>query len=100
MEASQLALDAFVKIARHGISGVAVLDEVGQIIGNISADDFKDIGYDASMFTKIYRTCAQFIELREYGRAVPKLVCVSPDTSLKQTLEILTTRKVMIPIVC
>lgn len=80
-------LQAFLKIYSSNISGVAVNNGEGKLIGNISISDLKDIGSEADKFSKLFIEVKKFIQSRDYGKKVPNLVFVTPTKSIKELLQ-------------
>jgi len=60
--ADDWALDAFQLIKVGGVSGVAVIDEEGQLIGNLSAKDIKRISSSGRMYERLFGPVREFIE--------------------------------------
>jgi len=83
---SRRVLDAFLQMDAIGITGVAITDDEDRIIGNISISDLKDIGSSAENFRKVYLDCGTFIEQRETGVSVPKLIWANRKSSIKEVL--------------
>jgi len=79
-------LDAFLAIYNQRVSGTAVLDNTGRIIGNISISDLKDIGFAAGMFRKLYQNVGSFLERKVEGQDVPKLVWTYSSSPLRDVL--------------
>jgi len=79
-------LDSFLKIYNYNISCVGVIDEEGKLIGNISITDFKDIGFSAGMFQKMFITNSQFLNRKIEGQDLPHLIWCYPKTSLRDVL--------------
>jgi len=69
-----------------GITGIAITNDEDRIIGNISISDLKDIGSSAANFKKLYLDCGTFIEQRETGVNVPKLIWANRRSSIKEVL--------------
>jgi len=56
------AIVAFQKMIDHKVYGVAVLDEKGMLIENISMRDLKAIAADCACFWRLYQTVRSFLE--------------------------------------
>jgi CBS domain-containing protein len=81
-------VDAFMKMYNQDVSGVAVLDNMGSVVGNISVSDLKEIGYNGGMFKKLYGTVKEFLNRKTYvGLHVPILVWVDRYDTIKKVLE-------------
>jgi len=83
---SRRVLDAFLQMDAIGITGIAITNDEDRIIGNISISDLKDIGSSAANFKKLYLDCGTFIEQRETGVNVPKLIWANRRSSIKEVL--------------
>jgi len=57
------AIDAFITMHQKRISGVAVIDDDGVIVGNISASDLKAIGYDGTLIARLFYPVSEFLRL-------------------------------------
>jgi len=85
--------DAFKKMKENRISGVAVVNEKDEIVGNISASDLKVIGYDKKLFTKLFLTVEKYLELIPQNDSIPGPICVNPSTTFEELLtKIVQTR--------
>jgi len=87
-------VDAFLKIYTHDISAVGVVDTNGKIIGNVSVTDFKDIGFSAGMFKKLFITIDKFLDRKIEGQNIPKLVWAYKTTHLNDVLYKLRSNRV------
>jgi len=58
---SDMARDAFQKMKDKHISGVAVLNKTGSLVGNISASDIKLLGHSLEWFDTLGGTCAEYL---------------------------------------
>jgi len=63
VELKDRAIDAFITMHEKRISGVAVVNESGTIVGNISASDLKAIGYDGELLTRLFYPVSEFLRL-------------------------------------
>jgi len=59
---SSTVRDAFAKMDDQKVSGVAVINDKGVIIGSISHTDLRSMGYDMSFFGLLAGSCQKFIE--------------------------------------
>jgi len=83
--------DAFIKMREERISGVAVVNDSGRVVGNISASDIKVIGIDAQLIKKLFQPISEVIGLLQ-GKLNP--VTISTNTSLGQLFHIFTREKI------
>jgi len=82
--------DAFVKINSLKISGVAVLNSDGKLVGNISASDIKLIGLDASLFAKMELPISSVI-FKINTKTTP--VSVTPQSTIAQVFNMFNVEK-------
>jgi len=80
-------LHAFIRMDDVGVSGVAVTDDGNKVIGNISTTDIKDIGGNLENFRKLYMDCGTFINQKEQGKDIPRLLYVHRDQSIRDVLD-------------
>jgi len=57
------AIDAFQVIWNNAISAVAVVDDDGVLVGNISVSDLKLIGYDATLISRLFYPIREFLKV-------------------------------------
>jgi predicted transcriptional regulator len=81
------ALDAFMAMWREGLSGAAVVDKHGKILGNLSIDDVKDIDHDAASFEKMFESCGAYIRHKLYGASVAKLISVDSSAHVRDVIQ-------------
>lgn len=62
------ALVAFEKIAKARVQGVAVVDDKGLLVSNISASDLRLIESEGSSLSVLYNSCSDFIQLAHGGQ--------------------------------
>jgi len=58
-----VTLEAFKKIAEESVSGVGVVDDNGNIIGNVSATDLKLIGHNGELLSLLQSPVESFLEV-------------------------------------
>lgn len=88
------ALRAFSTMYDRGVSGIAVVNDEGAVVGNISTSDLKDIGYDGKLISRLCGTCGEFLDRRFEGRGVPRLVSATPNTTVSELLTLYATHRV------
>jgi len=81
------AIDAFRMMSTQGISGIAIVNNEGKLMGNISLRDLKAIGTDGRMFGRLFETIKNFMpKLRkDYGDERPHRVVALKVTDTLQT---------------
>jgi len=55
------AMDAFSKMVKENVSGVAVVDEAGKLKGALSVRDLKGVAPDAALFWRLYQPTRDFL---------------------------------------
>jgi len=90
------ALEAFKSMHENRISAVAVVDESGRLVGNISVSDLKLIGYDGSLFTRLHYSVAQFMKLlaQDRGNKVEAPVCVTAGATFSDVVSKLVNSRI------
>lgn len=63
------ALDAFNLIHRRHVTGVAVVNETGKLISNISASDLRLIEHHGASLSVLFKSCADFVDIAHSGKA-------------------------------
>lgn len=76
---------AFLAMYNQRVSGVAVVDEVGKFLGNVSVNDLKDIGHVGQNYEKMFMPVGTFLKIKEEGMGVPLVYCTK-NSSLKEVL--------------
>jgi len=86
------AIDAFEKMIENKVQGVAVLDETGKLVGNLSLRDLKAIGPDASRFWRLQQSVKHFLEkvyhenARATGERHRHALFVLPEATLEEVI--------------
>lgn len=94
------AIDAFETMINNNIQGVAVADENGKLVGNLSLRDLKAIGSDASRFWRLQQTVQHFLEKLYHERAAATGVrhrhalYVLPDATIEEVIVAFKTHSV------
>jgi len=85
----EIALEAFKEMRYKNISGVAVVDDDGKLVGAISQTDLKLIQPDGRMFWRLYQTVKNFLlKNRKEGWERPSHPIVAePTDTIGSTLE-------------
>jgi len=91
MHQSRRAIDIFLQMKNLGVNALAIVNDESKLVGNISVSDLKDIGGSAQNFITLWTDATTFINSREYGANVPKLVYVTPNSTIKEVLSQLHT---------
>lgn len=86
VQRDQPVFAAFLAMYSQRVSGVAVTDGSGILLGNISISDLKDIGHVGQNYEKLFMTSGNFLTTKSEGAGVPTLVYCTKDSSLKEIL--------------
>jgi len=96
-------IDALARLEEKQISGIAVVNTKGQIIGNISASDLKrmDVKRPLQMCFDVYQSIRVFMNLSDEkdkpsNRKLPTFepIIVKPDDTLSQVVDIVVSKEV------
>jgi len=91
---AERALDAFKTICENQISGVAVIDPSKKsLVGNISASDLKEIGYDGKLMSKLFLPVSEFLKLIPVNKELPSPFSVKSSQTLSEVLHVFKTTK-------
>jgi len=69
VKSTDFALEAFKKMHQFGLSGIAVVDEVGTLVGNISEKDLRGIDIDGKWVSRMFADCGSYT--KEVYQALP-----------------------------
>mmetsp|Transcript_39831 Transcript_39831/g.100403 ORF Transcript_39831/g.100403 Transcript_39831/m.100403 type:complete len:348 (+) Transcript_39831:112-1155(+) len=92
------AMSAFNLMAEHHVSGVAVLDDSGDLVSNLSLRDLKQVSADASMFWRLFQDVKSFIrhikdtEAKTKSAVAPRpasIVTATGKTTLGEAISLL-----------
>jgi len=95
IQAEAKAIDAFRLMAKYKIHGVAVLDENGCILSNLSAKDIKVLDEDA-LFTKLYKSTIDLVKqirAKRINISAPSF-CVTPKGTMEEVISKLSLLRV------
>lgn len=94
VQKNELAIHAFKLIYDRKVSGVAVVDENGELFGNISASDIRFIESDASGIRRLFATNEEFINnVPKRPDQVPGPYFVRPSSTVEEVIMKLTVTK-------
>ena len=92
------AIEAFQVIRSKGVSGIAVVNKHGKLIGNISASDLKvcsdsldmltvqDIGSNSDLMHHLFVPTKSYLKYFLGVERIPKPYCVQPSATLEEAL--------------
>jgi len=82
--------EAFKTMHDHRVSAVAVVDNDGKLIGNISVSDLKTIGFDGAKLARLYYPVSQFLKLLAKDRSdmvwAEEPICVSAQSQFREVV--------------
>ncbi|EFA78474.1 cystathionine-beta-synthase domain-containing protein [Heterostelium album PN500] len=83
-----MAIEAFQLIYDKKVSAVAILNDKGELTGNISVSDLKMIGYDGGLMSRLFLPIRTFTQMVPKDKASPffTVICVRDTTSLEELL--------------
>jgi len=83
------AIDAFRSMIDNHVSGLAVLNDEGQLVANISASDIRELGFEFNLFSKLFVSIKEF-----FGENIKPVQTVTPQTEFKDIVKIFMKNKV------
>jgi len=86
-----IVMDALKLMVQNRVSALAVVDNNKKLIGNLSASDMKNIGYDMELYTKLFGTVEDFIR-PQFQTSLP--VTVTPNTQFRDILALYDKKKI------
>jgi len=94
----QKAIDAFNLIYSKKVSAVAVVDENGALVGNISVSDLKLIGYNAKLLSRLFYPIEEFLKVitanKEACRHTFKgILAVQKDSTMGEVVQKLVSTR-------
>jgi CBS domain-containing protein len=81
------AIDAFNTMVEANVSGLAMVNDAGELVGNLSLRDLKAVGYDLRLFWRFYQPCSVFVSKLESASRPAHVVYATQDDTLGQVLE-------------
>jgi CBS domain-containing protein len=88
------ALDAFKTIQMNNISGLAIVDDDGAIVDNLSVSDLKLLEYNKKVFDALLEPLEKFLKRKSDDATITKPVVITQDSTLRDVLNILTKTRV------
>jgi len=97
---TERAYDAFQLMKEKRISAVGVVDAHGKLVGCISVDDIKTMGYDVQYFEMLATSVGQYIEAIRKSRATmpeyildqsverPRVIACQPSATLSHVIKL------------
>ncbi|KAI7886237.1 hypothetical protein K492DRAFT_177777 [Lichtheimia hyalospora FSU 10163] len=87
VSATQTALSGYRLIAEKRLSGVPIVDENGNLVGDLCLEDLPGANLDT--FDKLTLPCIEYVKYHMDTIALP---VATPDTTLKQVIDIMITQ--------
>jgi len=97
-------IDAFVAMNDVKKSALAVTNDQGQLVSNISATDLKEVGYDLDLYLRLFDTVQDFLKKKTLNRNVgpseqntgtlPPAIFLGTGNKILQALEVFQKFKV------
>jgi CBS domain-containing protein len=103
IDAGSMTVDAFLLMKEQKISAVAVVDNEGKLVGNMSAGDIKTVGFDVRFFSLLSQPVKTYLQLVHFGwtqegeQKEPKrpfVVKCSPSDSLAYIMKLIVLYRV------
>jgi len=88
----ETALDAFKKMWREGIHGIAVVDETGKLIGTLSSSDLR--GMNATKLQYILKSPLDFLKAMTAQSKLSVSITCNPSNTLEEVLVKAVTARV------
>jgi CBS domain-containing protein len=92
-----IAMDAFKLMVERNVSGLAVVDKEGKLVGNISLRDLKAMSTDARLFWRLFQTVHNFllkIRHEDSGDRPRTIVTVKPTDTLETVIKKLAENRI------
>jgi len=84
---SHKTIEAFRTIHDKKVSGLAVVSESGELVGNISASDMRLIGGDVQNLSRVFMPIAQFLDLHPKDDSkLPGPYCVVSSSTMEEVM--------------
>lgn len=98
---NDIALRAFSLMSEKNVSGVAVLDDNGLILDQISMRDLKAMMPDGRLFWRLYKSVTEFLSNVKHSHTDPQagarprdVICVTPNDTLETVLGLLVMNRI------
>eukprot|EP01094_Clydonella_sp_ATCC50884_P017472 TRINITY_DN305_c0_g1_i1.p1 TRINITY_DN305_c0_g1~~TRINITY_DN305_c0_g1_i1.p1 ORF type:complete len:355 (-),score=164.05 TRINITY_DN305_c0_g1_i1:395-1429(-) len=94
-----LTIEAFQKMVEEHVSGLAVVNGDGQVVGNISLRDLKGIHTDGRVFWRLYHPVDRFLaflkEEFQKKHGIPKeVVAVTGSTTMREVIALMVKHRI------
>eukprot|EP01092_Planopodium_desertum_P012557 TRINITY_DN594_c0_g1_i2.p1 TRINITY_DN594_c0_g1~~TRINITY_DN594_c0_g1_i2.p1 ORF type:complete len:335 (-),score=39.42 TRINITY_DN594_c0_g1_i2:65-1069(-) len=93
-KATDTAISAFEKMTSAHVSGLAIVDETGKLIGNISGTDLRNLGSTLDDMSILLKSVKEFLTNFTTTKAIRTPISVKPTDSLLFTMQQISNNKV------
>jgi len=98
---NDIALKAFSLMSEKNVSGVAVVDDAGLLVDQISVRDLKAMASDGRLFWRLFKNVADYLDNIKNSRTDPqasarprKVITVTPEDTLETVLGLLVLNRI------
>eukprot|EP00026_Physarum_polycephalum_P009201 Phypoly_transcript_09315.p1 GENE.Phypoly_transcript_09315~~Phypoly_transcript_09315.p1 ORF type:complete len:398 (-),score=61.79 Phypoly_transcript_09315:151-1344(-) len=98
---TDLALKAFSVMSEYKVSGIAVIDDKGMLVDQISVRDLKAMGADGRLFWRLYKPVSEYLQnvknsrTDQHAKERPaEIVTVTPNDTLETVLGLLVNNRI------
>jgi len=85
------AIDAFEVIRSKKVTGVAVVDQSGKLVDNISASDLKLVGADVELLSRVFMSVSEFLKVDNSKER--ELIFVPTSATIGEVFEKIVSNK-------
>jgi CBS domain-containing protein len=96
-----LALKAFTVMSENNVSGIAVIDDAGMLIDQISMRDLKAMAPDGRLFWRLYKPVSDYLENVKKSRTdvhaterPHSVITVTPDDTLETVMGLMVNNRI------
>jgi len=83
---NEKTVEAFKKMHNAGVSAVAVVDDNGILVGNVSNTDLKVIGYDAALLSHLFIPITEFLSKLPHNEVISGPIAVTPQSTFEEVV--------------
>jgi len=97
MRQDEEAIIGFTRLAQNQVRGLAVIDDQGRLVDNLSMRDIRGIASDAHLFMRLGRPISSFLQQvrDEFKNSRPwSVVSCGPDTTLSEVLTLFELQRI------
>jgi predicted transcriptional regulator len=90
---TELAMRGFQEMVDKKVQGLAVVDEVGKLVGCLSLTDLKVISHDGRLFFRLFKPIKDFLGVLEADRPRKVITC-GVDHTMKDVMKALSLNRI------